>query len=158
MTRLSILKLSCVFALSMLSASACKKADGPAANSIQPTTPGPNDKIQMEKGDLGPVTKINYSKSDIDSLVNMPGPKPPADARGAMEYWLAMPPRLPLPAHVLAETNIALISQTDTTAQFSTQPAHAPMKLLVTVAKRNNGTASIWLVTRIEEIPSDVKK
>ncbi len=151
MTRFSILKVSFIFSLTLLVTSACKKVDEPTGKPNGPR-PGQNERVQTEPGQSGLVSKISYSQHDIDSLLKLPVQMRPADARGAVEYWLAEPLRMPPGAHFLPTKNITPIEQTDSTALFSADVKQGPMSLLVTLAKKKNGTESIWVVTRIEQI------
>lgn len=134
----------------MMALGACKKDEPQVSQHSQ-------EKVQMSGGASGFVATLNYSQHDIDSIAQIKGVEQAATAKGAMDYWLVFPPKLPIPPHLMPVNNIAQLSATDSSAEYSAHSVHAPKSVLVSLRKKMAGKQVVWIVQRVEEVASDEK-
>ena len=140
--------------LSIMSFSACKRTDTPAQTEGKRDSgfvPSSKDKVVIEPGKRGPITRYNYSQHELDSIATLPPVNRPADPKTAIGYWMSTPPRLSIGPYLLPLEHVEQISVNDTVAVFGGTAPQAPMSAVVTLEKKHSGSETFWLVTKIEE-------
>jgi hypothetical protein len=150
-----------------LSLAACRKSEtdksgmDEAASSVKDSlarvphnvmVPNPNQP-DVHKGPRGAIADLKYQKKDVDSLFNLPLASRPADPKAAlMGYLNTVPPPFGVPPYLMPPGKIKEEAKSSALAIYTVQGQHAPMRARVTLEKRKQGSDSLWIIQRVEDL------